>query len=470
MIENIKTKLWDLLKEKEVSLVMLYNKDGEILWHKGRTIIGKTIDEGEGFSKSFIKRTLKNRYSIEQENVIISSTVSGLPESARALKVKCLMIQPVSNTFYLYIDSGVKESFSQTDRELFKFMGQLLEEMIEQIKENQSPFGGITGASEEIENIRELVLKYSLEEEPILLLGETGIGKSHIAELIHKYSGRKGKFHTINTPGISEGLFESEIFGHKKGAFTDAGSDKKGFVDEAKGGTLFFDEISEVPVSFQAKLLRFIETKQYVVLGESTERKADVRIVAATNKDLHQAMERKEFREDLYFRLQVLEIEIPPLRKRREDIKPLVMEMQGLLKGKETGEGFWEALTDYDWPGNTRELITALTRAGILLDSPITGTGIREIITQTRCKRAVDQRMDRIEQIWDDIRAGKSFWDMVKKPFLDRDLNREEVKEIIRRGLTQANGTYKNLLQLFNIKESEYKRFMKFLNGNRLNI
>jgi transcriptional regulator with PAS, ATPase and Fis domain len=470
MIENIKTKLWDLLKEKEVSLVMLYNKDGEILWHKGRTIIGKTIDEGDGFSKSYIKRTLKNCYAIEQENVIISSTVSGLPESARALKVKCLMIQPVSNTFYLYIDSGVKESFSQTDREIFKFMGQLLEEMIEQIKENQSPFGGITGASEEIGNIRELVLKYSLEEEPILLLGETGIGKSHIAELIHKYSGRKGKFLTIHTPGIPESLFESELFGHKKGAFTDAGSDKKGFVDEARGGTLFFDEISEVPVSFQAKLLRFIETRKYVVLGESTERKADVRIVAATNKVLHQAMERKEFREDLYFRLQVLEIEIPPLRKRSKDIKPLVMEMQGLLKGKETGKGFWEALADYNWPGNIRELITVLTRAGILLDSPITGTDIREIIKQTRCKRAVDQRMDRIEQIWGDIRAGKSFWDTIKKPFLDRDLNREEVKEIIKRGLDQSDGKYKNLLVLFNLKDSEYKKFMKFLNGNRLNV
>ncbi|NIM15749.1 MAG: AAA domain-containing protein [Candidatus Aminicenantes bacterium] len=470
MIENIKTKLWDLLKEKEVSLVMLYNKDGEILWHKGRAIIGKTIDEGEGFSKSYIKRTLKNRYSIEQEDVIISSTVSGLPESARALKVKCLMIQPVSNNFYLYIDSGIKESFTQTDREIFKFMGELLEEMIEQIKENESPFGGITGDSEEIGNIRELVLKYSLEEEPILLLGETGIGKSHIAELIHKYSGRKGKFLTIHTPGIPESLFESEIFGHKKGAFTDARSDKKGFVDEARGGTLFFDEISEVPISFQAKLLRFIETRKYVVLGEPTERKADVRIVAATNKDLHQAIERKEFREDLYFRLHVLEIEIPPLRKRSKDIKPLVMEMQELLKGKEIGKGFWEALAHYDWPGNIRELITVLTRAGILLDSPITGTDIREIIKQTRCKRAVDQQMERIEQIWGDIQAGKSFWDMVKKPFLDRDLNREEVKEIIRRGLTQANGKYKNLLQLFNLKDSEYKRFMKFLNGNRLNI
>ncbi|UCH93276.1 MAG: sigma-54-dependent Fis family transcriptional regulator [Candidatus Aminicenantes bacterium] len=470
MIESIKTKVWDRLKEKEVSLAMLYNKDGEILWYKGRTIIGKTIEQGEGFPKSHIKQTLKNRDAIEKEDVLISSSVNGFPESATVLKVKCLMIQPVSDHFYLYIDSGTKESFSQSDREMFKFMGELLGEMIEQIKENEITIGGITGTSEEIKKIRELVLKYSLEDEPVLLLGETGVGKSHIAELIHKYSGRKGKFFTLHTPAIPDTLFESELFGHKKGAFTDARFDKKGFIDEARGGTLFFDEISEVPIVFQAKLLRFIETKKYVVLGDSTEKEADVRIIAATNKDLQKAIEMKEFREDLYFRLQVLEIEIPPLRKRKPDIKALVLEMQQLLKGKEIGKGFWEAVCNHDWPGNVRELITVLLRAGILMDSPITGKNIRDIIKQSQSKKVFDQQREKIEQIWKDIQAGKSFWETVKKPFLDRDLNREEVQEIIKWGLDQSDGKYKNVLELFNLKDSEYKKFMKFLNGNRLNI
>jgi transcriptional regulator with PAS, ATPase and Fis domain len=349
-------------------------------------------------------------------------------------------------------------------------MGEFLGEMVEQIKKNEINIGGITGSSEEIKKIRELVLKYSLEEEPVLLLGETGIGKSHIAELIHKYSGRKGKFFTINTPGIPNNLLESEIFGHKKGAFTDAKFDKKGFVDEARGGTLLFDEISEVPVSFQAKLLRFIDTKKYIVLGESAEREADVRIVAATNKDLQKAIKTKEFREDLYFRLQVLEIEIPPLRERKQDIKTLVMEMQRCLRGKEIGSDFWEAVYNHDWPGNVRELITVLTRAGILVDSPITGKDIRDIINQSRCKDSFNRRMDKIEQIRDSIKAGKSFWETVKTPYLNRDLNRDEVKEIIKRGLAQAKGKYKNLLTLFNLEDNEYKKFMKFLNGNLVNI
>jgi transcriptional regulator with PAS, ATPase and Fis domain len=470
MIESIKTRLWDLLKEKEVSLAMLYNKEGEILWHKGREIVGKTIYDGEGFSKTYIKKTLTNSDSVETEDVLISTAVNGLPESAYVLKVKCLIIQPVSDNFYLYIDSGVKDSFSRSDREIFKFMGELLEEMVDQIKESEIKMGGITGNSEEIKNIRELVLKYSLEEKPVLLLGETGIGKSHIAELIHKYSGRKGRFITINTPGIPHTLLESEIFGHKKGAFTDARIDKKGIVEEAKGGTLFFDEISEVPISFQAKLLRFIETKKYLVLGQSVEKEADVRIVAAANKDLQEAIKNKEFREDLYFRLQVLEIEIPPLRERKEDIKALVMEMQRFLKGKAIGDGFWEAIYIHNWPGNVRELITVLTRAGILLESPITGKDIQDIINQSRFKGSVDQRMNKIEPIWNRIKAGESFWDAVKRPFLDRDLNRDEVKELIKRGLAESDGVYKHLLKLFNLKGSEYKKFMRFINGNRLNI
>ena len=163
---------------------------------------------------------------------------------------------------------------------------------------------GITGTSEEIGKIRELILKYSAEENPVLLQGETGTGKNRIAESIHRFSGRKGKFFTVNTPGIPDNLLKDEIFGHKKGAFTDAGADKRGFVDEAAGGTLFFDEISEVSPTFQAKLLRFIETRKYRVLGEPVERQADVRILAATNRDLKEAVRQDQFREDLYFRLQ----------------------------------------------------------------------------------------------------------------------------------------------------------------------
>lgn len=470
MIESIKTKLWNILKEKEVSLAMFYNRKGEILWHKGRKITGKTIAEGSGFSKSYIKRTLQSRETVETENVIISSISNGLPESALSLRVKCLIIQPVSDNFFLYIDSGIKDSFSLADREIFKFMGQMLGEIVDKIRQEGINTGGITGISEERKRIRELVLKFSLEEEPVLLLGETGSGKSYIAELIHKYSGRKGKFFTVNTPGIPDTLFESEIFGHKKGAFTDAKCDKIGYVEEARGGTLFFDEISEIPLYFQAKLLRFIDTKKYFMLGDTVEKSADVRLIAATNRNLAKAIETKEFRDDLYFRLQVLEIEIPPLRNCKDDIKSLIMENFDLLKGKEIGDGFWEVVVSHDWPGNVRELITVLTRAGILLESPITGKDIEEIIHQSSYMRTSEQRINKVDEIWTGIKEGKNFWETVKTPFLDRDLNRDEVKEILKRGLALCDNKYKNLLKLFNLADSEYKKFMKFLNGNRLNI
>jgi len=470
MIESLKAKLWSLLKEKEVSLAMLYNKKGEILWHKGRVIKGKTIYDGEGFSKSCTKQSLTGNTGIEKENVTVSSTNINVPKSLYILNVKALIIQPVGDAFFLYIDSGTKKSFKEADREVFKAIGELLGIMIDRIRKSQAGSDGITGKSSEIENIRELVLKYSLEEEPILLLGETGVGKSHIAQLVHRYSGRKGEFITINTPGIPGSLFESEIFGHKKGAFTDAKFDKKGFVDQAAGGTLFFDEISEVPVSFQAKFLRFIETKKYLVLGDPVEKEANVRIIAATNKDLFEAIKKGEFREDLYYRLQVLEIEIPPLRERKEDLKALVMENKDYLKGKETGYGFWEVILNHNWPGNVRELITVLTRAGILLDSPITGKDAREIINYSHDKKtiALPSKSDKIEQIFKEIESGKDFWEVVRKPFLNHDLNRSEVKAIIGNVLEKHSGKYKDILAPLNIKKEDYKKFLNFINDNDL--
>jgi transcriptional regulator with PAS, ATPase and Fis domain len=296
------------------------------------------------------------------------------------------------------------------------------------------------------------------------------VGKSHIAKLIHGYSGRQGEFITINTPGIPENLFESEIFGHKKGAFTGAVSDKEGFVDEAVEGTLFFDEISEVPVSFQAKLLRFIETKKYQVLGDAVEREADVRIITATNKNLREAITGGEFREDLYYRLQVLEIDIPPLRDRKEDLKALVMENRDYLKGKDIGYGFWDVIFNHNWPGNVRELITVLTRAGILLDSPVTGKDIRDIINYGtgKEKRSVDPLREKIEQILEQITAGKDFWETVRKPFLNHDLSRNEVKELMKTVMEKNPGTFKDMLGVLNIKQEDHKKFLNFINDNDL--
>ncbi len=476
MFDSIKTQLWDLLKEKQVSLVMIFDKHGEILWHKGRKIEGKSIYLGLGFSSSLAKKVIEQGDVIKKKNVEVVAFGRDISESAINLDVKSLIIIPIKSDYFLYVDSGTRHYFSGEDMEAFRIMGELLGKMIERVRDNENDIHGITGDSEKTKKIREMVLKYSLEEEPVLLLGETGVGKSHIAELIHRYSGRKGKFEVAEITSINENLFESTMFGHKKGSFTDAKEDKRGLVQEADRGTLFIDEISEIPVSFQAKLLRFIDKKKYRVMGESIEREADVRIVAASNRDLQEAIQGKVFREDLYYRLQVLEIEIPPLRERKGDIEAFIKKNRKYLKGKEIGEGFWDAILGYGWPGNMRELITVLKRAGILLDSPITGDKIKELIygnshpaSPFRIAGEGGENTTVAGKSWEAFRNGKSFWEVVKEPFLNRDLNRSQVKMIISAALEKTHGNYKDTLKLFNLPENEYVKFMKFLYRNNLN-
>jgi transcriptional regulator with PAS, ATPase and Fis domain len=466
MIESIKAKLWDLLKEKDVSLAMLYDREGNILWHMGREIIGKTIDEGERFSKSYIKKTLNSGDVIETEDVFITLTGSDLPESAIFLPIKSLIILPIDSHFFLYIDSGTKKSFTETDREVFKVLGELLGKMIEQIERNEKEIGGISGSSPQIQKIRKLVLKYSIEIKPVLLIGETGVGKNHTAELIHRFSGRKGRYVEVAIPSIPESLFESEVFGHKKGAFTGANENKQGLIKEAEGGTFFFDEIADIPISFQAKLLQLIDTNKYRTLGDSTERKADVRIIAATNRSLGEEIKARRFRKDLFYRLNALTLEIPPLRERKEDMRSIVRENEKHFKGKRIGPGFWEVVLKHHWPGNVRELLHVIWRAGIELKGPVIGKEIEDIIQGSY--RSDDVSGNRVDQIWGEIQSGRSFWEAVKRPFLNRDLNRLEVKKIIDRALKCGDGKYKNVLDIFNVKSEDYKKFLNFIYDNNL--
>ncbi|MCP5047052.1 MAG: sigma-54-dependent Fis family transcriptional regulator, partial [bacterium] len=246
--------------------------------------------------------------------------------------------------------------------------------------------------------------------------GETGTGKSHIVQLIHHYSGRTGNFKIIHTPGIPENLFESEMFGHKKGAFTGADTEKKGLVEEAAGGTLFIDEITEISVSKQAKLLRFIESGKYTPLGGTKEHEVDVRVVAATNRNLKDTIVDKTFREDLYYRLNVFNIHLPPLRERKEDLRDLVMEKKEYLKGKKIGSGFWEAIYQHHWPGNVRELFSLLKRAGVHQRDVLTGKDIKGIIGFDLAHRegidnngANQEGAVEITAMWHDITGGKNF-------------------------------------------------------------
>ena len=468
MIEVIKKKIWDMIKKKKVSLAMIYDIDGNIIWYKGRELAGEDVINGEGFCKSYIKESLRKKDRMFMENGIVTSAKDDLSRSAESLLIKNVVILPLDNDFFLYIDSGIKEPFGKIELELFKMLGELLKESIWDVKVKEDGIGGITGNSEYMRKIRERILKYSLVDSTILLKGATGTGKNHLAESIHNYSGRSGKFKVINVPGIPESLFESEMFGYKKGAFTNAVKDKKGLIEEAEGGTLLIDEITEIPVSIQAKLLRFVEQKKYSALGETTEREVDVRIIASTNKDIQEEIKSKRFREDLYFRLNTLEIELPLLKDRKEDIKALVLEKEKYLRGNEIGEGFWEVLENYDWPGNIRELFSFIEKIGVECESPITGEKIMSHIRDSKNQISILKEKGIINEIWKKLKEGESFWKVVKEPYLERELNRREVKEIVGKGLAEAENKYVNLVKIFNLKENEYKKMMNFLKKNNL--
>jgi len=224
--------------------------------------------------------------------------------------------------------------------------------------------------SSEMEEIINLVGRISKRESSVLIQGETGTGKELVAKTIHNLSNREdGPFVPVNCAAIPENLFESELFGYEKGAFTGADSRKKGRFELANNGTLFLDEVGEIPENFQVKLLRVLQEREFQRLGGSKTIKADVRILSATNRPLKQLVEEDEFRSDLYFRLNVIPIDIPPLRDRKEDIPVLVDHFIDKYTEKNNrriegiSSGALDILMKYDFPGNVRELENIIERA-----------------------------------------------------------------------------------------------------------
>jgi NtrC-family two-component system response regulator AlgB len=225
-----------------------------------------------------------------------------------------------------------------------------------------------------------LAREVAASDSSILLMGESGTGKSALARAIHTWSNRSGKpMATVSCPAISQELLESEMFGHVKGAFTGAVRDYPGRIAACEGGTLFLDEIGDLPLSLQPKLLRFLQEREYERVGDHVLRQADVRILAATNVDLKKAVQEGRFRDDLFYRLNVIQIDIPPLRLRSEDIAGLAERLLLFFGRKNhrrflgfTGEAL-EALERYEWPGNVRELSNVVERAAILSKTPRVG-------------------------------------------------------------------------------------------------
>src|SRR5437764_488578 len=239
--------------------------------------------------------------------------------------------------------------------------------------EGLTHYGELTGQSEAMRSVYQVIEAVAPSTASVLILGESGTGKELVARAVHSKSERaKGPFFALNCAALPKEILENELFGHEKGAFTGATNEKAGAFEMASGGTIFLDEVAEMSPDIQVKLLRALETRMVRRLGGKKEIQVDIRIVAATNKDLQKALADGELREDLYYRLAVVQIDLPPLRERSQDVQLLATEVlnrYGSQNGKQITDfesGAWEWALSYNWPGNVRELKNAVERAVIM--------------------------------------------------------------------------------------------------------
>jgi PAS domain S-box-containing protein len=299
--------------------------------------------------------------------------------------------------------------------------------------------------SGKIKRILEFCKKVGPTDSNILILGESGTGKSVLAQYIHKLSNRKnGPFLAINCAAIPEELLESELFGYSKGAFTGASNlGKQGLIEAANGGTLFLDEIGEMPLSVQAKLLQVIQEKQFIPVGSNKIKKVDIRIMAATNKNLDDMVKGKAFREDLFYRLNVIDIHLPPLSERKEDIIPLIYNFLNKFnhkynENKVISEECLNLLIHYSWPGNIRQLENLMERLVIVSNSIIQLADLPDIITdnvgqvtQLALPTSLDKALDETKRTF--VRRSFQTYKSSRKVAIDLGISQTKASSLIRK-------------------------------------
>jgi transcriptional regulator with PAS, ATPase and Fis domain len=251
-----------------------------------------------------------------------------------------------------------------------------------------SPVSTIVGNSAAMRQVRRLVTRMGKSRFPVLILGETGTGKEVAARAIHNVEGR-GPFVVIDCSSLVGPLMESELFGYAKGAFTGAHNQKLGLLDAANGGTAFFDEIGELPLELQMKLLRVLQEKEFRAIGSVAQRASNFRVIAATNRDLAAEVEAKRFRQDLYYRLNVMRLRLAPLRDRKEDIPTLISHfLQSYANGHKLTDEVMDAFLHYDWPGNVRELEHTLQQMVAMNSGPwLTAADLPSTVVNRRTER-----------------------------------------------------------------------------------
>jgi transcriptional regulator with GAF, ATPase, and Fis domain len=321
----------------------------------------------------------------------------------------------------------------------------------------------------------------------VLITGETGVGKEVVARLIHERSARaSSRLVTVNCAGLPDSLLESELFGHVRGSFTGAYRDKPGLLEMAPNGTVFLDEVGEMSTRMQVVLLRFLETGEIQRIGaDRSHTRVNVRLITATNRDLPKEIAAGNFREDLFFRLNVIRMHIPPLRERIEDV-PILFEHylgaycdQHRVERPQVAPGTWELLMTYRWPGNIRELRNVAERIALKSAGPVLRPtdlpaelqrGATRVDVATEPALATLQSTQVEELTARMLRQGESFWATVYPMFMSRDLTRNDLRRIIEIGLEQTNGNYRLVVALFNMPSEDYKRFLGFLRKHNCHL
>jgi DNA-binding NtrC family response regulator len=397
--------------------------------------------QGEGFSVTTMNDSLEASRSIKKEDfdvIVTDLKMKGLKgldlleETRRVAPLTPVIIITAFGTIESAIQAMKMGAYDYITKpfqmdELVLVVKKALEnrllkkEVVRLRKEVESryDFHQLIGKSSSMQKIYDLIERISHTSSNVLITGESGTGKELVARAIHYSGGRKeGPFIAVNCAAIPETLLESELFGYKKGAFTDARSDKKGLIFEANEGTLFLDEITELPLTLQAKLLRVIEERKVRPLGDTTSYPMDVRIISASNRDMDSSIKHGKFREDLYYRLKVIDIDMPPLRERREDIPLLIQkfiprfsrEFKKNISG--VSQDALRLLLNYSWPGNVRELENVIQRAITLSQ--------HEIILPEDLPASIIQKTD--DKLFEKAVEEKLTLDQLEKEYIRRVL------------------------------------------------
>jgi len=334
----------------------------------------------------------------------------------------------------------------------------------------------LVGVSHHIAELSREIERVAHSDAKILITGESGTGKEVVAQCVHALSTRAARsFIAVNCAGLPETLLESELFGHVRGSFTGAYRDKPGKLELAHEGSVFLDEIGEMTLRMQGLLLRFLESGELQKVGaDGSGRRVNVRVIAATNRNLRDMVAQGTFREDLFYRLNVIHLEVPALRERREDIPVLVdyfleqFARDDACTVRSISADAMEQLKRYSWPGNVRQLLNVLERLAITCRQQVATSADLPADVLVQEGIGFRPKFERRRTVADDlyrrlVEERESFWSCVHALYIDREITRGTLREVIQKGLKETRGNYRLVARLFNLDHRDYKRFLNFL-------